>query len=603
MAQSVFFTADTHFGHRNVINYSKRPFRDIEEMDEALIANWNAVIRPGDLVYHLGDFALCDVERATKIVARLVGQKYLVFGNHDKALRKHKPFLGHWVWQRELTSITVENRCSAVGPAVANFGPVLRPRCMPIRSGDLASRCHPAQLTSRYHGPMEDLVAPHRDKIAEGELFLTRARELHGILRAQARRAFVIELTGTLKAGKSTSVVALQTFFKDAGYRVHLLKERAADCPIPMKGHFYFNAWTTVTMLAEVLETYETNVDLLILDRGFFDALVWLELQARRDQVTPEEKKVFSDFVLLERWRSLVDMTVIMKVEPSVALTREHQNQIVHREGSMMNPRALGEFNNALAHVAERYSQCFPISEIDTTKTQGVVETNLDLLGVLLPRIEAWADPKIAVVPRQAAIDVFGDSSFLHGDDARPALESLAGQVTFRKRSEAEQDKDVVQLLGAGVTAHEDGIMILERELRDKKAMEYGQHALWIGCHVDIDSGDLLGGVATCLVRRIQQELHLATPSEPVFLGLAWDKNQTESQHFGVMFRIPVLNDYVAEHLENKQFKKMGRSGRIKSTFMKQEEIVRALAELDLEPWSYYMARNIKLTQTKDVSV
>jgi calcineurin-like phosphoesterase family protein len=110
MAQSVFFTADTHFGHRNVINYSKRPFRDIEEMDEALIANWNAVIRPGDLVYHLGDFALCDVERATKIVARLVGQKYLVFGNHDKVLRKHKPFLGHWVWQRELTSITVENQ-------------------------------------------------------------------------------------------------------------------------------------------------------------------------------------------------------------------------------------------------------------------------------------------------------------------------------------------------------------------------------------------------------------------------------------------------------------------------------------------------------------
>lgn len=110
MTRSVYFTADTHFGHRRVIDYSQRPFQDVEEMDETLISNWNAVVRRGDSVYHLGDFALCDVERATTIVARLAGQKFLVFGNHDKALRKHKPFLEHWVWQRELTDITVEDQ-------------------------------------------------------------------------------------------------------------------------------------------------------------------------------------------------------------------------------------------------------------------------------------------------------------------------------------------------------------------------------------------------------------------------------------------------------------------------------------------------------------
>jgi predicted ATPase len=175
-------------------------------------------------------------------------------------------------------------------------------------------------------------MAPHKQKNDQsGEVLLARASELLEVLRAQARRAFVIELTGTPKAGKSTSVMTLQTFFKEAGYQVHLLKERAADCPLPMKGHFFFNAWTMATMLAEVLETHETPVDLLILDRGFFDALVWLELQTRRDQVSAEEKRIFSEFVLLERWRSLVDVTVIMKVDPARALEREHQNQIVHR--------------------------------------------------------------------------------------------------------------------------------------------------------------------------------------------------------------------------------------------------------------------------------
>lgn len=90
------------------------------------------------------------------------------------------------------------------------------------------------------------------EPVSLGEHLLSEASALLTILRAQARRAFVIELTGTPKAGKSTSVATLQTFFKEAGYQVHLLKERAADCPLPMKGHFFFNAWTTATMLAEV---------------------------------------------------------------------------------------------------------------------------------------------------------------------------------------------------------------------------------------------------------------------------------------------------------------------------------------------------------------
>jgi hypothetical protein len=95
-----------------------------------------------------------------------------------------------------------------------------------------------------------------------------RAEELLPIVRRQARRAFVVELAGTPKAGKSTSVATIKQFFKTCGFRVHLLKERAADCPLPMKGHFFFNSWTTATMLAEVLQTVDTDTDLLVVDRA-----------------------------------------------------------------------------------------------------------------------------------------------------------------------------------------------------------------------------------------------------------------------------------------------------------------------------------------------
>lgn len=435
------------------------------------------------------------------------------------------------------------------------------------------------------------------DSTKPGEELLAKARTLLAVLRSQARRAFVLELTGTPKAGKSTSVVTLQTFFREAGYQVHLLRERAADCPLPMKGHFFFNAWTMATMLAEVLATQETSVDILILDRGFFDALVWLELQARRDQVTHEEKRVFSDFVLLERWRSLVDATVSMTVQPNKALSREHQNQIVPRNGSMMNPDSLAHFNDALDHVAREYGELFSLIRVDTTDATDVVTTNTDLLRQLLPRIEVWADPAIAVVPKSSVLEVFGDRPFLHSDDATDALVRLTGDVFFEKRSVAEKNPDVVQFIAAGIHAYKDRVVIFEREPRDKKASSYGRCTLWLGCHVDRDDGELLDYSSACLIRRIQQDLHLSSRPELEFLGLAWDKTQRETQHVGIMFRAPISSDLVAKHLENKQFKRMARSSKIRSVFMTQEEIVRGLDDIELEPWSEHMARNIKLTK------
>ena len=81
---SVFFTSDTHFGHSRMLDF--RPFASTEEMDEALIANWNERVGRGDRVYHLGDFSWSNRERTAEVIGRLNGQIHLVRGNHDKAL-------------------------------------------------------------------------------------------------------------------------------------------------------------------------------------------------------------------------------------------------------------------------------------------------------------------------------------------------------------------------------------------------------------------------------------------------------------------------------------------------------------------------------------
>ena len=79
----IYFTADHHFGHKKISEYSKRPFTSVEEMDEVLIKNWNTIIKPEDTVYHLGDFTLGSSEVFLKYRQRLFGDIYFVLGGHD----------------------------------------------------------------------------------------------------------------------------------------------------------------------------------------------------------------------------------------------------------------------------------------------------------------------------------------------------------------------------------------------------------------------------------------------------------------------------------------------------------------------------------------
>lgn len=84
---NTFLVADTHFGHKGVTQFLNddgtklRPWDNVEEMDEALISNWNKVVSPKDKVYHLGDVVIN--RRALSTLWRLNGEKVLIKGNHD----------------------------------------------------------------------------------------------------------------------------------------------------------------------------------------------------------------------------------------------------------------------------------------------------------------------------------------------------------------------------------------------------------------------------------------------------------------------------------------------------------------------------------------
>lgn len=80
--RNIFATTDSHYGHANIIKYCNRPFSNVEEMNEAMIENWNKVVGDSDIVYHLGDVYFG--KNTSNFMNRLKGRKRLVLGNHDE---------------------------------------------------------------------------------------------------------------------------------------------------------------------------------------------------------------------------------------------------------------------------------------------------------------------------------------------------------------------------------------------------------------------------------------------------------------------------------------------------------------------------------------
>lgn len=105
---STYFWADPHLFHEGILKHcpDTRPYNNAGDMTKALADAYRSVVRPGDDVIVLGDFAhRAEPKALRKLFDSLPGRKYLVCGNHDDDFTKS---LG-WEWVRDIAFLTVES--------------------------------------------------------------------------------------------------------------------------------------------------------------------------------------------------------------------------------------------------------------------------------------------------------------------------------------------------------------------------------------------------------------------------------------------------------------------------------------------------------------
>lgn len=113
MESRIFVTSDLHFFHKRIREYcpdSRGHFTSVEEMNHAIVQNWNNKVSAQDIVYILGDVAFCNAKDATMMMNQLHGNKYLVRGNHDSSLVKSGDFKSKFGWVRDYYELKYNDR-------------------------------------------------------------------------------------------------------------------------------------------------------------------------------------------------------------------------------------------------------------------------------------------------------------------------------------------------------------------------------------------------------------------------------------------------------------------------------------------------------------
>jgi len=421
-------------------------------------------------------------------------------------------------------------------------------------------------------------------------------KQLAGKLE-EVKHPLIIEFAGTPKAGKTTCVDAIARFFRRNDIPVHIITERASLCPIIDKHHLFFNTWTGSTSLAQLLEAREKRVPIIILDRGIFDTLVWMNFLQTWQAITPDELKKIEDYYLLNRCTSLVNIVVALSADPKIALAREFKDQIIEKHGSIMNPENLFGYNESLKKALVKYKDNFQILNIDTTKTIPV-EGVKTIAYELLKTAQRLVDEDIAVVERSyIEKGEFQGPVISRAASIEEFMIGLEQRIKWVKRADAEKDNSLVQIIPVAVIKRANEVLVFNIR-GEAQGRLTNRNSIWAGGHIrnsDKNKWDRFIGnmFHSCLARELDEEIRITLDLNDLMAlpnAIIWDtSNPRSAQHLALFYDYGISTKAPKKVLHEREFYET----KSKSLFTKYRSVDRLLELNDWETWSIYFMKYV----------
>jgi thymidylate kinase/8-oxo-dGTP pyrophosphatase MutT (NUDIX family) len=446
------------------------------------------------------------------------------------------------------------------------------------------------------------------EKLKQQAAEVKQLKETH-----RKRRPIVIEFSGSPKAGKTSCINSLRQFLKRNGFEVEIIQERASVCPVSDKRSPMFNIWTSCMSLAGligIIEDKKSTCDVIILDRGIFDALCWFEWLTQQGKMEKVSRKKIEDFLMLNELVGMIDIVFSFTVTPQKSIEREYANLLTDQIGSIMNLNVLEEYKSSIEQTVKTKKKYFgSVISIDTTNDPqeqvGYIVTSktLETLSELL-------DEKIGYFLVDDALRNLLNREHI---GKVSSIKKYLKNIQFEKRLAVENNANKLQPIPIVLLVDKSGekIFVVKKkaESLSYNSTEKNKILLYVGGHtrnedvVNGRRGDYLQICREALQREVKEELGISIvlgDKEPIYIsGLG----EGEEYHIAVCYKYEIETEGLKMRLDSHELtqnKGASKSGK----FLRIEEIVDSKDEL--EAWSvailkYYF--DIEVTPARQLSL
>lgn len=423
------------------------------------------------------------------------------------------------------------------------------------------------------------------------------------------RRPIVIEFCGSPKAGKTSSINSLNIFLKRNGFKTTILTERASVCPIPDKESPTFNVWTCSSTINEInTEISKANLaegmgpDIIICDRGIFDALCWFRWLKNRNKMDESEYNILSEFALLNRWQRNIDLVYVFIANPEESIRREYANLLTDKRGSIMREDILAEYRKSIIDTFNEYKDAFRATSIIDTTDIEQNNVGYQITELTLQTLKEMLMEKIGFV----------ESSYLKlasGINYYPEISQGLQNIQYGLRDSVEQRDNYIQPIAIAVVLSKSGDKILCVKKTEKSTKsdspESGQTLLYVGGHMrkedeSRECHNFLDVLRNTLQREILEELgiSLVISKEEIPFVIYTPDNEKSKKHLAIGWKV-----YIDEEtkLRLDSYELVQKKGKSKSgTFVSFDNVTDS--DIKLESWSRTILLDIlsdKLTDTQ----
>lgn len=411
------------------------------------------------------------------------------------------------------------------------------------------------------------------------------------------RRPIVIEFCGSPKSGKSSCINSLSLFLRRNKFRTKVLTERASVCPVNDKYDPNFNIWTACSAIAELVEVLSNNskdYDVIILDRGIFDALCWFNWLKDNDSLDQENFKSLETFLVMNKWRTVIDLIYVFTATPEVSLQREYASLLTRKLGSIMCDDALSSYKSCVENVSKMYSDVFQGIEVYDTSHRSLNDVNHDITKSILEIIQNNIAEKVGYFSKSLISSELPEAfSF-----SESRLDEIA--LEYQVRDTVEKDDEAVQPIPILVITNKEKSKILvvkkNKKTTSKDSPESDRLLIYLGGHTREE--DSFGATDTSLLsisklslrREIKEEtgINYIPPSKDINPLCIWMRDNDRSRkHLAICYLMEVNFSRTKVTLDKDEFMSGGntKSGMI----LDVDEVLKR--ENELESWSKLILR------------